>query len=273
MAKSIGTDDRIDGMDAKTPKLTKFLPSYVGSKAYWVGKLEQYRGRDFVEFFAGSAVISANLARQAVLNDLDKFLYKYFRQYEDQPVTDEFTNKDYFAKRKQKDWYRWLYYLQRMSFSGVYRWSKNGYNVPIKQDYKPKGEEGESKAVHLKDEIERSIKRFKELAPALYNLDYRKVSMPENPDIAILDPPYESKQAAYNVPPFDYEQYWKFVHRCTGLFKVVIVFDWDKNIRKHLNGRSCDTRKMRVNGKYDGATEAMCIIDNDNPNPTTKGEE
>ena len=57
------------------------------------------------------------------------------------------------------------------------------------------------------------------------------------------------------------------------MFKVVIVFDWDKNIRKHLNGRSCDTRKMRVNGKYDGATEAMCIIDNDNPNPTTKGEE
>lgn len=260
-------------MDAKTPKLTKFLPSYVGSKAYWVGKLEKYRGRDFVEFFAGSAVISANLANRAVLNDLDPFLHKYFSQYERQPVKETFTSRNYFTKRKQKSWYRWLYYLQRMSFSGVYRWSKNGYNVPIKQDYKPKDKNGKGKAVHLKDEIERSIERFKELAPTLCNLDYQEVLIPENPDIAILDPPYESKQAAYNVPPFNYEQYWNFVRMCMDSFRVVIVFDWDKNIDKRLKGHRYDTRKMRVNGKYDGATEAMCIIDNDNPNPTTKGEE
>ncbi len=48
------------GMDAETPKPIKFLPSYVGSKACWVGKLGRYGGRDFVEFFAGSAVLSAN---------------------------------------------------------------------------------------------------------------------------------------------------------------------------------------------------------------------
>ena len=187
-------------MDAETPKLTKFLPSYVGSKAYWVKSLERYRGRNFVEFFAGSAVISANLANQAALNDLDPFLHRYFRQYENQPVMDAFTSRNYFAKRKQKSWYRWLYYLQKMSFSGVYRWSSNGYNVPIKQDYKPEGKAKKGKAVHLKDEIERSIKRFKELAPTLHNLDYTDVPMPESPDIAVLDPPYESKQAAYNVP-------------------------------------------------------------------------
>ena len=253
-------------MDAKTTKLTKFLPSYVGSKAFWVGKLEQYRDRDFVEFFAGSAVISANLAKRSVLNDLDPFLHKYFQQYEDQPVTDKFTNDDYFTKRKQKDWYRWLYYLQRMSFSGVYRWSKkSGYNVPIKGVYKPG-------SVNLKNEIVRSIERFKELAPTLHNLDYSEVPIPENPDIAILDPPYQSKQA-YSVPPIDYDQYWEFVKRCMDSFRVIIVFDWDKNIKDHLPGRGFDTRKMRVNGKYKGATEAMCIIDNDNPKPKEKSGE
>ena len=99
--------------------LTKFLPSYVGSKACWVKALEQYRGRDFVEFFAGSGVISANLANRAVLNDNDPFLHRYFRQYESQPIVETFTNRNYFTKRRQKSWYRWLYYLQKMSFSGV----------------------------------------------------------------------------------------------------------------------------------------------------------
>ena len=238
--------------------LTKFLPSYVGSKACWVEKLEPYRGRDFVEFFAGSAALSANLANRAVLNDLDPFLHRYFRQYEAQPIVETFTDRDYFAKRSQGDWYRHLYYLQKMCFSGVNRWSKNGYNVAIKRDYK-------SKAVHLKDEVERSIERFKALNPSLHNLDYSDVPIPENPDVAVLDPPYEFKQAAYNAPGFDYEQYWKFVHRCTDSFRVVIVFDWDANMRARLPGRDYDTRKMRVNGKYKGALEAMCIIDNERP--------
>ena len=224
--------------------LTKFLPSYVGSKACWVGALERYKGRDFVEFFAGSAVISANLANRAVLNDLDPFLHKYFRQYESQPVVEAFTAKNYFAKRKLKSWYRWLYYLQRMSFSGVYRWSRNGYNVPIKQDYKPP----KGKPVRLRGEIERSIERFGALAPTLHNLNYADVPLPESPDVAVLDPPYESKQAAYNVPPFDYKQYWDFVRRCVDSFRVVIVFDWDENMRERLPGRKFDTRKMRVNG-------------------------
>ncbi len=256
-------------MDAKTPKpkltkpktpkpkLTKFLPSYVGSKACWVEKLERYRGRDFVEFFAGSAVLSANLANQAVLNDTDPFLYRYFQEYETQPLVETFTDKDYFAKRKSESWYRWLYYLQRMSFSGVYRHSRNGYNVPIKSDYKPDGH------VCVKDELERSIARFKELDPTLHNLDYAEVPLPEKLDIAILDPPYETKKAAYNVAPFDYGRYWDFARWCVGSFKVVIVFDWDENVDKHLPGRSYETRNMRVNGKYKGAKEAMCVIDNE----------
>jgi len=222
-----------------------------------VEKLERYRGRDFVEFFAGSAVLSANLARRAVLNDLDPFLHKYFLEYETQPLVETFTNADYFEKRPLKDWHRWLYYLQRMSFSGVYRHSRNGYNVPIKSDYKPDGH------VCVKDELERSIARFRELDPTLHNLDYAEVPTPERPDIAILDPPYQSKKAAYNAASFDYERYWGFVHECAAAFRVVIVFDWDKNMDKRLPDRSYATRKMRVNGKYKGATEAMCVIDSE----------
>jgi len=249
----------MDAKTPKTPKLVKFLPSYVGSKACWVEKLGRYRGRDFVEFFAGSAVLSANLARRTVLNDLDPFLHRYFREYERQPLVETFTAEDYFEKRPLEDWHRWLYYLQKMSFSGVYRHSRNGYNVPIKSDYKPDG------FVRVKDELERSIARFRELAPTLHSLDYADVPLPEMLDVAILDPPYQSKKAAYNAASFDYERYWDFVRGCIDSFKVVIVFDWDKNMDERLPGRNYDTRKMRVNGKYKGATEAMCVIDNPEP--------
>lgn len=245
--------------------LIKFLPSYVGSKACWVGALERYRGRAFVEFFAGSAVISANLASRAVLNDSDPFLHRYFQEYESQPVVEAFTGEDYFARRSQADWWRWLYYLQKMSFSGVYRWSRNGYNVPIKPEYR-------TKPAHLRGELERSIERFRALGPSLHNLDYLDVPMPENPDVAILDPPYESKQAPWAGPGLDFARYWEFVHKCVDAFKVVIVFDWEENMRAHLPGRSYLTRKMRVNGARAGALEAMCVIDKeDSQLPPARG--
>jgi len=246
----------------------RFLPAYVGSKAHWVRKLERYRGRDFVEFFAGSGVISANLASRAVLNDADPFLHRYFREYESQPVVQMFTDEDYFTRRFQDDWYRWLYYLQKMSFSGLYRHNTKGlYNAPIRENYK-------SSAVYLKDALEQSIERFKALSPSLHNLDYSDVPIPERPDVAVFDPPYESKQAPYNARPFDYGRYWKFVRTCIDTFRVVIVFDWDKNMDEHLPGHSYKTRKMRVNGKHDGALEAMCVIDNDDPTtwPVRVGE-
>jgi len=237
---------------------TKFLPAYVGSKACWVEKLEQYRGRDFVEFFAGSAAISASLANRAVLNDSDPFLHRYFREYEYQPIMETFTDKDFFAKRFQVDWCRYLYYLQKMSFSGIYRCNQKGlYNAPIRATCK-------SNAVHLKDDVERSIERFNALNPSLHNLDYTDVPIPENPDVAVLDPPYESKQAAYNSASFDYGRYWDFVHKCLDMFRVVIIFDCDVNMRAH-GFHDYDTRKMRVNGKHKGSLEAMCIIDNERP--------
>ncbi len=212
-----------------------------------------------MEFFAGSAAISANLANRAVLNDNDPFLHRYFRKYESQPVVETFTDEDYFARRSRDDWYRWLYYLQKMSFSGMYRWGKmrKTYNAPIRGTYK-------SNAVHLKDELEQSIERFKALNPSLHNLDYSEVPIPGNPDIAVLDPPYESKQAAYNTRDFDYELYWDFVHKCIDVFRVVIIFDCDVSMRAH-GFHNYATRKMVVNGKHKGAWEAMCIIDNERP--------
>lgn len=51
--------------------MVKFLPSYVGSKRHWVSRLAQFKGMDFVELFAGSAILSANLAKTALLNDRD----------------------------------------------------------------------------------------------------------------------------------------------------------------------------------------------------------
>ncbi|MGB2984415.1 MAG: hypothetical protein WBE26_00915, partial [Phycisphaerae bacterium] len=102
------------------------------------------------------------------------------------------------------------------------------------------------------------------LNPSLYNVDYSDVPIPENPDVAVLDPPYASKQAAYNTPDFDYRRYWDFVHKCIDVFRVVIIFDWDMNMRAH-GFHNYDTRKMTVNGKYKGALEAMCIIDNERP--------
>lgn len=71
-------------------ELIKFLPSYVGSKAYWVDKLLAYQGEEFVEVFCGSAVLSANLASKAVLNDLDPVIYKVLSQYEQQKVPKNF---------------------------------------------------------------------------------------------------------------------------------------------------------------------------------------
>jgi len=242
-------------MESSQPSLIKFLPSYVGSKAYWVRGLDRYRGRHFVEFFGGSGVISANLASRAILNDTDPFLWRYFMEYESQPVMETFTEADYFDRRGRPDWWRWLYYLQKMSFSGVYRHSRNGYNVPIKQSYR-------GGSVSLADDLHRSVARFRELAPELYMLDYADVPVPEERDVAVLDPPYESKKAAYNVK-FDYGRYWEFVGECVRAFRTVIVFDWDQNMEAHLPGRPYLKRNMRVNGKHKGATEAMCVIDNE----------
>lgn len=112
--------------------LMYFLPSYVGSKKIWVKKLLYYSGMDFVELFCGSAVLSANLAKSALLNDLDPYIHLVLSRFDELIVPEKFTLEDYYTYRKVENWWQFTYVLQKMSFSGVFRYSKNGYNVPPK---------------------------------------------------------------------------------------------------------------------------------------------
>jgi site-specific DNA-adenine methylase len=236
--------------------LIKFLPSYVGSKSYWVDFLLPYKNEDFVELFSGSAVLSANLAKTAILNDLDPFVYKIFSNYNNLIVPEIFTKEDYFSVRVKEDWWKYIYCLQKMSFSGVFRYSKNGYNVPIKKNHLE---------ISIRKDFEESLKRFNELNPKIYNKSYDEISDKDIKDkVLVLDPPYEKKQASYNTTKqgsgFDYKKYWNYVNRISKVSKTTIIFDTKNNIEKNLNVKISYTRKMRVNGKHEGDLEAMYIL-------------
>lgn len=241
---------------AKNPsdnKLVKFLPSYVGSKAYWVERLRNYQGQDFVEVFSGSSVLSANLAKSAILNDLDPIVYKIFSNYEKLIVPAEFTIDDYFRTRKLTDWWKHVYCLQKMSFSGVFRYSKNGFNVPPKGNFKENGK------ITVLEEFKKAKKRFKELNPTVLNLSYDKIPFEHfEGKVVIFDPPYEGSKAAYNKE-FDYDSYWKFVKKVSKVAKTVIIFDAQRNIEK-AGYKVLETRQMRVNGARAGDIEAMAIV-------------
>ena len=232
----------------------KFLPSYVGSKSFWVPKLEEFRGLDFIEPFCGSAVISANLARTAVLNDLDDKLYQILSNFKDLICPESFSSEDYEKYKWDKDWWKYVYCLQKMSFSGVFRYSKNGYNVPIKSNMK-------GKSVSLTKEFQEAQERMKELNPVIANLDYCDIPHKAFCNrVAVFDPPYQGSQASYNGA-FDYVQYWEFIKDVVPLCEVAIVFDRLSNLENRFD-KEIQTRKMVVNGKHKPDTEAMVIIDN-----------
>lgn len=226
--------------------MVKFLKSYVGSKAYYVKQLDIFKGRNFVEFFCGSAVLSANLAKSCQLNDLDSYVYKILNEFDRQIVPEIFTKEDYFKVRGQEDWWKYAFCLQSMSFSGVFRYSKNGFNVPIKP----------IKSVDLSQEYAESLKKWMELQPKVSNLSYIDVKIDlENP-ILVFDPPYESSQASYNKS-FDYEIYWNFVGKCLDRRETVLIFDSENNMPLPAYSQ----RKMRVNGAKSGSNESMFIFD------------
>lgn len=232
--------------------LIKFLPSYVGSKAYWVDKLVGYKDLDFVEVFSGSSVLSANLAKTAILNDTDPIINKIFSNYQKLIVPEKFTKEDYYKYRKDNNWWKYIYCLQKMSFSGVFRYSKNGFNVPMKNDLK-------QDFISVKDEYSKAKKRFKELNPTILNKSYNELDLNLFKDkVVILDPPYEGSQAAYNKK-FDYVAYWKFVKAVSKIAKATLIFDTKSNIEK-AGYKVIATRKMRVNGSKDGDIEALAII-------------
>lgn len=231
-------------------QLIKFLPSYVGSKAYWVKHLQHLRGLPFVELFCGSAVLSANLASKAYLNDIDPFIYKILSEYQEQIVPLHFTQEDYFRVRSQPDWYKYAFCLQKMSFSGVFRYGKNGYNVPVKKNIP---------YINVMIDYAISWQRYLELSPVVSCKDYKDVVI-RHPEecVLILDPPYQGAQASYNKK-FDYEAYWKFVEESKKKYKHIVLFDSECN----MPYKGYVTRKSRVNGKHKGGVEAMLEIEGD----------
>lgn len=232
-------------------RMVNFLPSYVGSKKRWVENLSEFRGDKLVEPFCGSAVLSSNLASKCILNDKDKYIYNILSRFDELIVPDVFTRDDYFSVRTQSDWWKYAFCLQRMSFSGVFRHSKNGYNVPIKAGIE---------SVSLKKTYEAALVRWRNLKPIVTNGDYQSVlSRNLKGHVIILDPPYEGSQASYNNTSWNPAEYERFITECKKAKpKALIVFDRAFNLKK-MDILINSTQNMRVNGKYDGDEEAMAI--------------
>lgn len=231
---------------------SEFLPTFVGSKRQWVRHLGDFSNSDIVELFCGSAMLSASLAKTAVLNDKDPAIYKILSRFDELVVPDVFTQEDYFKNRNSSDWWRYAFCFQAMSFSGVFRYSKNGYNVPIKKNIKE---------VRLRERYEASLKRWKELKPTVTNLDYWHLSLSSLKDkVVILDPPYSGAQASYNDSSMNFDFYWSFVSALTHIARAVIIFDKTENLLA-AKIKKIETRKMRVNGKRQGSLEGMAIYE------------
>lgn len=237
---------------SKENGLIKFLPSYVGSKKSWIKHLNEYKNENFVELFCGSGVLSANLAKTAILNDLDHYVWTILSNFDQLIVSEIFTKEDYFKYRGDKEWWKYIYCFQKMSFSGVFRYSKNGYNVPIKDTIN---------SVSLKEDYQKALNRWKELSPLVSNKSYDEIPVESLKNkVVIFDPPYEGSQASYNFK-FDYNKYWNYVNSSKEHAKVMIVFDRASNLEKQ-NIPVFEKRKMRVNGSKAGDFEGMAIYQN-----------
>lgn len=220
----------------------------------WVERLSPIlSGKHIVEPFCGSAVLSSSLASSATLNDLDPYIVKILEHFDQQIVPEVFTLEDYYRVRSQENWWRYAFCLQRMSFSGVFRYSKNGYNVPAKKQY--------ISEVRLQPVYERALSRWYELTPLVTNTDYADVPILTDA-VVVVDPPYENTQAAYNKKSFDYERYWQWIRSLEGRGTPVLVFDALANLERQ-GLRVVGTRKMRVNGSRDGSVEALAVLNID----------
>lgn len=234
----------------KVVRHIKFLPSYVGSKSFWVNKLQKYKGRNFVELFCGSAVLSVNLAGTCVLNDKDPYIYNVLSRFDELIVPESFSPNEYFKYRTNKDWWRYVYYLAKMSYSGVFRYSKNGWNVPIKD---------KNKSYSLNKEYQTALSKWLELRPFVLQNDYTECNSFITLDsVLVLDPPYENTVASYVVNSnFDYHKYWEYVRLNENICKAIILFDFVRNLPFPTN----QTRKSRANGARTGNLEGMFIFE------------
>lgn len=240
----------------------------------WVEHLRPYfEGRPIVELFAGSAVLSANLASKALIVDYDEIVVRVLKNFDQQIVPEEFSREDYYKYRSVENWWQYLYCLQSMSFSGVFRYSKNGYNVPAKGGEDPS--KNKVNVFYNRPSYERALERWRELAPDVRHCSYIDITDEEiaalgDDVLVILDPPYgdgeeQKSQAAYNDTAaqlkndegFDFDTYWKRAEEIVSKFDT-ILFDRKYNLER--NGYHVDAvRKMRVNGARPGDVEAMSV--------------
>jgi site-specific DNA-adenine methylase len=260
----------------KAPAKTKFLPSYVGSKAHWISSLQSLAGRPFAEMFAGSAVLSANLASKALLVEYDPVVAKILARFPDQMVPEVFTRENYYDVRGRDDWWLWTFALQAMSFSGIFRYSENGFNVPAKggEDNTGKNKKGEKTITYpneyrLRPLFERTLNRWNELQPDIRACSYIDVPLDDVAELGddavlVLDPPYatKNKDAKFyesgKQGDFDHAEFWDYARAASERFDV-LVFERERNLV--ANGFNVSaTRKMRVNGSRPGDVEAMSFI-------------
>jgi site-specific DNA-adenine methylase len=247
-------------------KLIRFLPSYTGGKSYWVPRLQQYKGRYFAEIFAGSAVLSANLAGRAWLNDTDPYVYRILRYYDQLQLVENFTPDDYHRLRSRDDWWKYTYMLQKHAFSGMFRYSGNGYNVPL--DKAAIGQE-------YKEDFLAAQSRYRELAPRVTNQDYKHVLKilldkseywSESNPVIVIDPPYNdswtedwtSGDSYHNN--INYGHLYAFIRITAQKLKATwLIFGRSSHLREFQFDVIAE-RKMRINGKHGGDSEGLAII-------------
>lgn len=244
-----------------------FLPSFVGSKSYWIDDVRHItKGQtDFVELFAGSAVLSANCASTTFLCDIDPMICRILQDFNFQIVPEVFTREMYYKVRKQDDWWRYAFCLSRMAFSGVFRHTKNGFNVKAK-DGKNYDE------IRVRPQYEKALAKWRLLKPQVTCQSYEGIN-PESLEgkTVILDPPYEGshawgnwKQNLRTSQSFDYDAYWRYLSEVRKYASCVIVFDKRENlVYNKFSTREIlfyKQRKMRVNGKYPAGVDAMIAL-------------
>ena len=247
--------------------LITFLPSFVGSKSYWVDDVRflTKNSRDFVEPFAGSAVLSANCAKTAYLNDLDPILCHILEHFDEQIVPDEFTREMFYQVRGEKDWWKYAFCLSRMAFSGIFRHTtKGGFNVQAK-----KGKNYEK--VCVREQYLAALARWKKLKPTVVSGSYLDLDpLTFEGKAVILDPPYAGSVAWDNWcqnlgkrTHFNYFEYWEYVNKVRKYADIVIVFEKRDNLFRRFEVADVLFYKQKiihVNGKYSQSIDAMISL-------------
>jgi hypothetical protein len=209
-----------------------------------------------VELFAGSAVISANLASSALLVDLDLPLTRVLDNYDCLYVPETFTLEQYDkARAGTGDWWRSAYYLSAMARGGIWRHSaRSGFNVQARN----------ADARSMRPQYLEALARWQELRPVVLHGSYDDLSADdiaawdENP-LVILDPPYEDTRAAYNREGFDYDAYWRHVALLNRNFDV-LLFDLPENLLRAGYQPTGEPMPLRRQNGSEQRYEAMCFL-------------